>query len=378
MSGPAGPLELLVFQVTPFCNLDCAYCYLPDRLNRRSAEIETLRAALEFVWASGLAEDGFTLAWHAGEPLAAPKGFYAQANARLADFQRETGISVRQTFQTNGTLIDDWWCGYFARNDVRVGVSIDGPAWLHDKYRRTRSGKGSHAHVMRGVELLKANGVDFAVLCVLTEESLDHPDELFEFFSGLGATRLGFNIDEIDGANTSSSMALGAAESRFRRFFARLYDLTASRPGPAVREFEAFKRLLLADPLGRDGGPGNQEATAFKILSVDHRGFISTFSPELLATSAPEYNDFRFGRLGGSRYADVLREPAYRAVRSAIDEGVARCRDTCPYFAVCGGGKPVNKYCETGSLASTETLHCRLQCQALADVILAGIERHGS
>jgi len=68
-AGQVGPLELLVIQPTPFCNLDCSYCYLPDRSNKRKMTLETLEKTFNWVFSSGLVRQPFTLLWHAGEPM---------------------------------------------------------------------------------------------------------------------------------------------------------------------------------------------------------------------------------------------------------------------------------------------------------------------
>src|SRR5262245_37581909 len=131
-----GPLQLLVLQPTPFCNLDCSYCYLPDRGDTRRMSLETLDRALRWVADSGLVREPFSLLWHAGEPLVVPVAWYEEAAALLRRYG-EGQPPVTQSVQTNATLIDKEWCGYFRRRDIEVGVSVDGPAFLHDRHRRT-------------------------------------------------------------------------------------------------------------------------------------------------------------------------------------------------------------------------------------------------
>jgi len=99
-----GPLELLVIQPTPYCNLDCDYCYLPSRNDRHRLSMEILDAALERVLESPYLGGDFTLLWHAGEPLAVPPAFYDAATDRIrAAVARHTpGLTVEQSIQTNG------------------------------------------------------------------------------------------------------------------------------------------------------------------------------------------------------------------------------------------------------------------------------------
>src|SRR3954447_15105450 len=132
--GASGPLELLVVQPTPFCNINCSYCYLPDRQSTKKMSPETLRQALDWVFSSGLAREPFSLLWHAGEPLVMPVDFYEEAMALLGRANRG-GVRVDHSFQTNATLIDRRWCDFFLRHDVHLGVSVDGPDFLHDRCR---------------------------------------------------------------------------------------------------------------------------------------------------------------------------------------------------------------------------------------------------
>src|SRR3954454_10407624 len=146
----AGPLELLVIQPTPFCNLDCSYCYLPDRQNRRTMSPRTLETAFAWVFASGLVRQPSPLLWHAGEPMVLPPAFYERAAELLATHD-PGGDLVTQAIQTNATLVGPAWCDLIRRLNMQVGVSVDGPAFLHDRCRRTRRGAGTLDRVLRGL-----------------------------------------------------------------------------------------------------------------------------------------------------------------------------------------------------------------------------------
>ena len=175
--GLPGPLELLVLQPTPFCNINCSYCYLPDRQSTRRMSPETLDQTFRWVFASGLAREPFALLWHAGEPLVLPVSFYATADDLLRR-HNVANVPVLQSFQTNAMLLDADWCAFLRRPDIHLGVSVDGPDFLHDRHRRTRQGRGTLDRVLRGIQLLHEHGIPFQVITVLTADSLDYPDEL--------------------------------------------------------------------------------------------------------------------------------------------------------------------------------------------------------
>ncbi|MGB8507830.1 MAG: radical SAM protein, partial [Pyrinomonadaceae bacterium] len=191
------PLDLLVMQPTSFCNLDCTYCYLPNRHIAKRMSYETVDAVFTDLATAPFLGQRLTVVWHAGEPLAAGLPFYF----RVVDSSKQLEIRrchVTHSIQTNATLINDEWCEFFKSHNFRLGVSLDGPSFLHDTARKTRAGKGTHAQVMRGVECLQRHGINFYALCVLTRKSLNHAEDIFEFFTSRGIERLCFNIEEVE------------------------------------------------------------------------------------------------------------------------------------------------------------------------------------
>jgi uncharacterized protein len=370
---PRMPISLLVIQPTPFCNLDCSYCYLPNRSDRSRMSPATLEATIAGVFESGLAGGELSIVWHAGEPLALPCRYYRDAFA-LVERIRPARTAVRHHFQTNATLIDDEWCDLIAAHEVRIGVSLDGPAWLHDRCRKTRSGHGTHARVMRGVAKLRERGIPFHAICVLTSESLRHPDEVFEFFRDAGIGQVGFNIEELEAAHGTTSLSGAEAETEFKRFLGRLLERVRAEPAAMrVREFDTVLAAL-ADP-GFGVHDGNCQTEPGGIVSVAVDGQVSTFSPELLGMRDPRLGEFAFGNVRASGLGDILRGERLRRVAAEIAAGVAACKASCRYFAFCRGGAPVNKLSEKGSFSTTETVFCRLTQKAVVECVLGALER---
>jgi uncharacterized protein len=333
---------------------------------------DTLEQAFAWVFSSGLVRDPFTLLWHAGEPLVVPREFYQTAITLLACYNRPP-VEIHHALQTNATLIDDEWCRFFVEHDVHPGVSVDGPAFLHDRQRRTRQGKGTLDRVLRGIRLLREHGVPFYVITVLTAESLLFPDELFDFYQEHQVPTVAFNVEEIEGPHTTSSLTGDGMRERFRRFFSRFMDLALDADPPlAVREFDTSACALQ----GPRYGPGSrtQENKPWAIVNVDWAGNFSTYSPELLGISSPRHGSFALGHVARDSLESVLALERFQQLEQEIRQGVERCQETCPYFAFCGGGPPANKFFETGTFAATETLFCRLHKQVCLDVTLARLE----
>ena len=168
-------IQLVVVQPTPFCNINCRYCYLPDRSNKAVVAEETIANLFSQLFASGWVQDGVSVVWHAGEPMVLPIDFYRQT-FQLIDRLKPAELALTHAFQTNGTLIDDAWCEFFAEQRINVGVSVDGPQRLHDVNRRTRAGRGTFDRTIAGIRRLRERGVPFHVISVLSAESLAAPN----------------------------------------------------------------------------------------------------------------------------------------------------------------------------------------------------------
>src|ERR1700724_2540107 len=131
------PRQLLILQATSFCNLDCSYCYLPNRHLADTLSLETFKLILERFVSSKHCQESFTVVWHAGEPLAVPKIFYTCSSSILkSTMETYPAKGWSQAVVTNGTLLDEEWCTLFNANKFRVTISIDGPKSLHDARRR--------------------------------------------------------------------------------------------------------------------------------------------------------------------------------------------------------------------------------------------------
>jgi uncharacterized protein len=369
----AGATRLLVLQPTPFCNIDCGYCYLPRRNDRHRMPHDLVEAAARFVFDHQLAAPDFTVVWHAGEPLVLPPVWYAEAFERVAR-AAPAGAAVQHAIQTNGMLLNDAWCDLFAAHRVELGVSLDGPARLHDARRRTRTGAGTHAAVMRGIERLRRRDIPFHVICVVGDASLECVDELVDFFLAQGIRQVGFSIEEVEGVNRTSTLYRDGIEPRFRAFFTHLIA-RAQRAGPAleIRECRNLLDLMAHPSFGQFAN--NAQNAPFGIVTVSSRGALFTFSPELAGLDDARYGTLAVGQLPGATLETVLAGEAFRRMWADVASGIAACRASCRYFDLCLGGAPANKLAEHGTFAVAETMHCRLAQQCVADATLAHLEQ---
>ena len=362
---------LLVIQPTPFCNIDCAYCYLPHRSSKQRMSLEVAENIFERLFRFPTIRESVDLVWHAGEPLVLPISYYEEMFTLI---QRLAGphLKINHAFQTNATLITDDWCELIKKWDVNLGMSIDGPEEFHDLNRKYRNGSGSFAAAHRGLQIVKKNDLPFHLISVLTTASMRAPDKMFEFYERENVPYVCFNIEEKEGTHKTSDVIDGPRfDPSYRAFLARFFELIAQRGSPMmVREFEAALDFIQ----GYAKGIRSVENEPFMIISVDCEGSMSTFSPELLAVDHPNYGKFTFGNVIKDDFETISKNIDESKTYIDIRAGVKKCKQECQYFNMCGGGAPANKIFENHTADSTETGYCRAH-QVGINLLLDLIER---
>jgi uncharacterized protein len=364
------PLHLLIVQPTPFCNINCDYCYLPNRASKARMTLETVAHIADFVAGAESSSDELTVVWHAGEPLTMPIDFYKKAFEILK--ARCTKPRLRHNFQTNGMLIDQDWCELFKVSSATVSVSIDGPKDIHDAHRVDRAGRGTFDRAMQGVKLLKENGVSFSVLGVMSRVSLDKADVLWDLWTQMGVPYVGINIEELEGAHKHTTLDAERDFWATKLLFERLAKKQQHSKIPKIRELEDMRRHFTAPP---NAQMHRAMVHAGSIISIDCDGNISTYSPELLGLKDQRLGEFCWGNVHHDTWQSFAENPELRKIDNEIQAGIRRCRESCGYFAICGGGNPSNKLAENGTFDCDETLYCRLHVKAVADVVMVGLER---
>ena len=356
--------RLIILQPTSYCNINCSYCYLTQRDDRRLMSEAVIEAVREKIFRRLAADAAPAVVWHAGEPTTAPVAWYQHAYRRLVDVAPPQASFA---MQSNGIAIDARWIEFFRRTGTNVSLSIDGPERFHDQRRRTRNDKPTWSLAMRALRRLQAAGLDPSVITVLHPAGLICPHEYYAFYRDHGITQISFSVDELEGANLASSFG-GADYKPAVTHFIRAIMESAYREGfPLhIREVERVAQVLSGI-----GTSGNEQVEPWAAIVVTADGGVSTFSPEFTSAAAPEYGGFVFGNIVDGDLDDFAETDAFTRCASEVAQGVDACRSSCRYFDVCGGGSPVNKYCETGSLRATETQFCRLTTQTAADALLA-------
>ena len=211
----AKPLYVMLKPAGAHCNLACKYCYYLEKNNLYQNSHRHLMSddmleqfTRKYIEAQTMPQVLFT--WHGGEPLMRSIDFYKKALALQKKYAH--GKQIDNVIQTNGTLLTDEWCEFFAKNHWLVGISIDGPQEYHDHYRVTPAEKPSWEKVMQGIQLLKKHRVEWNAMAVVNAYNAEHPLEFYHFFRDNGCQYLQFTpiverLTEHEDGRTLASLA---------------------------------------------------------------------------------------------------------------------------------------------------------------------------
>ena len=190
------PFHIMAKPYGPICNLNCTYCYYLDKENLYLSGGRDYRMADDVLEAyirqyiQSQSSQFVSFAWQGGEPTLLGVGFFehvVELQKKYAD-----GKTIENAFQTNGTLLDDAWGAFLARHKFLIGLSVDGPEEIHDRYRLDKGGKPTFARVMRGLGILKKHGVEFNTLTVVHRQNSYRPHEVYRFLKEIGSKYLQF------------------------------------------------------------------------------------------------------------------------------------------------------------------------------------------
>lgn len=221
--------QIFVKPVGRRCNLRCKYCYYletrshfqdgkPGIMNEKVLE----RYIAQHLEASSAQTVFFS--WHGGEPLIAGIDFFKKV-VQLQEKYRHSGRHIINGVQTNGTLIDNNWASFLSENRFMVGISIDGPGDLHNRYRITADKKSSLASTLRGYGLLMKYNVICEILCVVHSLNVRFPMVVYSFFRELGAKYITFlPLVQISTDTKQGVTRATVPSAEFGRFLISVFD----------------------------------------------------------------------------------------------------------------------------------------------------------
>jgi len=324
------------------CNLDCRYCYYVKKSAPEGTE--PLRMPEDILEAYIVQHiDAFpgrtiNFSWHGGEPTVLGLDYFR----KIVSLQRKhcpPGRRITNGMQTNGTLLDESWCRFLAAERFSVGISIDGPAEMHDRYRLNRNGDPSHRLAMRGYELLREHRIHHDILCVINAENVRHPGSIYRFFKRIGAKYLGFlPLVELQAGAEGGVTSRTVRAEDFGSFLCTIFDewVGGDVGRIEVQIFEEAARTAF----GREHSLCVFRRTCGDIPVIERNG--DFYSCDHFVD--PEH---RIGNIGQKPLVELLESKTQRAFGLAKQEALPRgCRE-CDVLDQCNGGCPKDRILHT-------------------------------
>ncbi|MCA8990636.1 MAG: anaerobic sulfatase maturase [Planctomycetaceae bacterium] len=353
ISDAAMGVHVMVKPIGPICNLDCEYCYYlkkedlyPGTKSWRMRS-ETLRDYIrQHIAAQPAGVDEITFAWQGGEPTLLGVEFFREANA----IQKELappGVRTVNTMQTNGTLLDDEWCAFFKQENWLIGLSMDGPAELHDHYRFDKQGKPTFAQVHRGLQLLKRHEVEFNVLVVVNRHNGDAGRRVYTYLRDNGAQYMQFipAVEPLEGHHPGAMKQAASTVSprsvlpeQWGRFLVDVFDEWIRRDVGKVF-VQIFDQALSAH-MGIEPSLCVFRKQCGRALAMEHNG-------DVYSCDHFVEEDYRLG--------NIQELPLVEMVNSARQQEFGRHKETslpeycrsCEVLEYCRGECPKNRILQT-------------------------------
>ncbi|GLS05163.1 anaerobic sulfatase maturase [Chitiniphilus shinanonensis] len=351
------------------CNLDCTYCFYlhkEDLLHQPKMPrmSESLLAAHIRQYIEAHTGDRVDFSWQGGEPTLMGLDFFRRVVALQQQFKKP-GQRIDNDLQTNGTLLDEEWCAFLKQHDFLVGLSIDGPAELHDLYRYSKGGKPTHERVMKAAALLHAHGVPFNALCVVNRTNARRPIDVYRFLRDQVRPRIIQFIPAVERRDFHAvapgkwpAQELPVAQTPQARpgqpdsvvtdwsvdpedwgyFLGRVWDEWFARDFGRVYvdQFENVVSMMF------DRGSQKCVTSRYcgKALALEHNG-------DLYSCDHFVYPEYRLGNIADEHEGDLafsLRQEQFARAKS--DTLPRYCR-ACPYLQLCWGDCPKDRFLRT-------------------------------
>jgi len=345
------------------CNLDCEYCFFlskemlyPGSRFRMAAELQ--EAYIRQLIDAHARSPEVVIAWQGGEPTMMGLDFFRRSMKIERDCARP-GQRVLNTIQTNGTLLDEEWGAFLAENDFLVGISIDGPAPMHDAYRVDKGGKPTYDRVIRGLDVLRRHGVEWNVLTTVHAVNGGHGRAVYAFLRDeLGARFIQFIpiVERVTEADLPVADAGWGAGVRGRPLYTQDGDQVTRRSvGPVqygrflIDVFDEWVRrdigtvyvqmfdTALASFHGEPGGMCVHAETCGLQVALEHNG-------DLYSCDHYVEPGYLLGNIGERNLLDLIVLPAQREFGLAKKETLTRYCLDCDVRFACNGGCPKDRF----------------------------------
>ena len=351
------PFQVMTKPVGPLCNLDCTYCYYtekgglyPETRNFRMDDgtLETfIRDYIAAQAGHGAPEIWFS--WQGGEPTLLGLRYFRKI-VELQARHAPPGVKVRNALQTNGVTLDGEWAAFFKDNGFLVGLSVDGPRHLHDRFRLDRRGRPTFERVMKGLAVLRDGGVEFNALTVVNRHNARHPRAVYRFLRDNGIEFLQFiplvermaadgGLAGAPQTDEQGSVAPWSVPSRaYGDFLCGVFDEWLK--GDVGRVYVQLFDVMLAVWMGQPSGLCWFAETCGQGMALEHNG-------DLYACDHYVYPEYRLGNITERPMEALAAAPEQiRFGQDKKDLLPGHCR-ACEFLFACNGGCPKHRFLKT-------------------------------
>jgi uncharacterized protein len=337
MHTAAREFQVMVKPIGAVCNLDCGYCYYLGKKDLypaggpfRMTDDLLERYIVGHIGAS--AAESVLFSWHGGEPTLLGLGYFRRIVA-LQRKHRPQGREILNGIQTNGTLLDEEWCRFFAAERFFVGLSLDGPGALHDRYRIDRRQRPTHKRVLQAFRLLQRHRVHCDVLCVVHDQNVRQPAAVYRYFREIGVRFLQF-LPLVARQGEHGIAAQGVSPQAYGAFLCAVFDEWVRKDVGVIhiQNFDEATRPFLDLPHAlcvSSPACGN-------IVALEHNGDVYC---------CDHYVDraHRLGNIQETALSELLASPALQQFGLDKRERLPReCRN-CEVLDLCNGGCPKDR-----------------------------------
>ena len=356
-SGPLPGFHIMAKPAGPICNLNCSYCFYLEKENLYPATSswamsdEVLESYIR-QYITGQAAPTVTFAWQGGEPTLLGVNYFRKVVELEKKFSN--GKRIENAFQTNGVLLDDAWAEFLADNRFLVGISIDGPAELHDCYRVNKGGQPTFKAVLRGLDYLKKHGVEFNTLTVVHSKNSRYPLQVYRFLKDVGSRFMQFIpiVERVAKAPDPHGLVLIGPQSkaeaavsewsveplRYGKFLCKIFDEWVRRD--VARYFVQIFDVALESWLGMPPSLCVFRETCGENMAIEHNG-------DLYSCDHYVYPENRLGNITEHALAELVKsEQQYRFGSDKRDSLPRYCRE-CEVRFACNGECPKHRFTKT-------------------------------
>ena len=321
--------SLLIKPTSADCNLRCDYCFYSSRsqLYPRTGIHRMPDEVLTRMIAGFMATDQpqYAFGWQGGEPTLMGVDFFRRVTELQQKYGRPGSI-VANGLQTNATLITDELASHLAKYHFLVGVSLDGPPELHDRFRRAKDGGGSHGRVLEGIERLRRYQVDFNILTLVNSSNVNHGREIYQYLCDLGVEYHQY-IPCVEYDRNGQALPYSITGRQWGEFLNAIFDqwIASDTRKISIRLFDAILNLMVTGEcqLCHMGGHCSQ------YLVVEHNGDV--YPCDFFVDA-----DKKLGNIMEDGWERLLASEKYLTFGGQKASWNSRCNE-CPYLLYCSG-----------------------------------------